>query len=755
MKNPLNKRLWRELRFNKSRYLAIFILLIVTIGMVSAFFLVQESTKATYLDSLDQKRVEDGQISFARALNDQQTKIFAEHQLDYVDNFYLDLKIDGYKSSKLRLFAERKKINLLGYYHGRAPKKTNEIVIERIFASNNQLKVGDKIKINRRAYRISGIAAFADYSTLLRKNNDILPDNDNFCLAMVKQSEFDRLAKTNSLNYRYSYRLEQSNLSEKEQTDKLNDLAKAFVKSGQVPISMATRSMNKNISFFYDDMGGDVGMIASLFVLIIFILALVFTVLASSMIEEEARPIGTLLALGYQKTNIVAHYMLTPLVVTIISILVGNLLAYTVMKDSFANLYLESYSLMPMKLLMSPQAFSITSIFPASLVLIINLAFLLYKLRLSANDFLRKSLTKRKFKHALKLPKISFLARFRLRVLLRNLGHYLILILGIFMAQIMFIFSFSYDSLFAKYFAGIEKTMPTKVQTIVSQPLSNIDQKTNSVATTTVLKATEPITKSKLSVNVYGVDNDRIFQETAKLQSNQILVSKGAAEKLDLKVGDELKLYDKYRDREYKLKVTGRTKYFASSVAVLAKRQDLNLMLDYNKNYYNDIFSNQDLNLPKQQVLTVIKNDDMVAASKIFMSRMVGVSYAMMTVGAIIFVAVIFVLTKSIIDKYKTQIAYLRIFGYTDQEINKVYIRVSSLVVIGSILLLIPLEKVLLAYIYKLSMLRFDGYLDIDLSYLIFFKSAAVLIVIYFFSRFLLLNKVKKVNMEAALKDIA
>ena len=60
MKNPLKKRLLRELKGDFGKYLVIFILLVLSIGFVSGFLVAGESMIKAYNDSFDKYNVEDG-----------------------------------------------------------------------------------------------------------------------------------------------------------------------------------------------------------------------------------------------------------------------------------------------------------------------------------------------------------------------------------------------------------------------------------------------------------------------------------------------------------------------------------------------------------------------------------------------------------------------------------------------------------------------------------------------------------------------
>ena len=70
MKNPLNKRLLRELRSDVGKYIVIFILLVLSIGFVSGFLVAGDSMITAYNESFDKYNVEDGNFRTEDKLTD-------------------------------------------------------------------------------------------------------------------------------------------------------------------------------------------------------------------------------------------------------------------------------------------------------------------------------------------------------------------------------------------------------------------------------------------------------------------------------------------------------------------------------------------------------------------------------------------------------------------------------------------------------------------------------------------------------------
>ena len=58
MRSPLNKRLFRELRGEFGKYLVIFLLMMLTIGMGSGFLVAEASMIEAYEESLEIENIE-------------------------------------------------------------------------------------------------------------------------------------------------------------------------------------------------------------------------------------------------------------------------------------------------------------------------------------------------------------------------------------------------------------------------------------------------------------------------------------------------------------------------------------------------------------------------------------------------------------------------------------------------------------------------------------------------------------------------
>ena len=94
------------------------------------------------------------------------------------------------------------------------------------------------------------------------------------------------------------------------------------------------------------------------------IIAFVFAITTGNTIAKEANVIGTLRASGYTKGELVRHYLATPMIVVLVSAIVGNILGYTCFKDFAVKAYYGSYSLPTYKTIWNADAFIKTTVVP-------------------------------------------------------------------------------------------------------------------------------------------------------------------------------------------------------------------------------------------------------------------------------------------------------------------------------------------------------------------------------------------------------
>lgn len=509
---------------------------------------------------------------------------------------------------------------------------------------------------------------------------------------------------------------------------------------------------NKAINFTIDDTVGDKANAMLMLYMIIAVIAFMFAVTSSNTISKEANVIGTLRASGYTKGEIIRHYMTLPIIVTLLGAVVGNIFGYTLFEDMLVGVYYSSYSLPTYETLPSAQAFLDTTVVPLILVVVINLAVIGRKMQLSPLSFLREELSKGKRKQAVSLSeKLPFISRFRLRILFQNIPSYLTMFIGIFLGGMLAVFGLMYGPLISDYGELVKETQIAQYQYVLVDTVETQNGQAEKYCVTSLDTVSEKYMTDE--VMIYGIENDSKYI-TTEIPSGQVLVSNGYAAKFKLSEGDEITLKDKYSSKTYTFTVGGIYTYDAA-ISIFMPRADYLNMFDEDDDYFTGYFSNEELtDIDSDDIATVITEKDLtkiVTQMQVSMGEFMNVFKVL---GVVIFMLVIYILTKQIIERNAKSISMTKVLGFTNGEIARLYIVITSLVVIGSLLLSIPLIHLALKLVFQEYLYtQMTGYIPYIISNTCYVKMFIMGIVSYAVVSIGMFVKIKKLPKGEALKN--
>ena len=796
MKNPLRKRLPRELKGELGKYLVVFILMVASIGFVSGFLVADNSMLIAYNEGFEKYNIEDGNFRTAEQVHKTQREEIEALGVKLYDNYYVEEPLDN--GSTMRFFKNRQQVDKVCLMKGELPAGTGEIAIDRMYADNNNLSVGDTLRSGKRTWKITGLVALSDYSCLFQNNNDSMFDAVKFGVSVVTEEEFDSLDQE-KLQYNYSWIYDEKPKTEKEEKevseDLMEDMGKIVTLEAFVP-----RYLNQAITFTGDDMGGDKAMMIMLLYIIMVIMAFVFGITISNTIRKEAGVIGTLRASGYTRQELILHYMTLPVLVTFVGALIGNILGYTVLKDVCADMYYGSYSLPTYVTVWNGEAFGLTTLVPVVIMLVVNYGVLRHKLKLSPLKFLRRDLSGRKQKRAIYLsPKMKIFSRFRLRVIFQNMSNYMVLFIGILFANLLLMFGLLLPSALSHYQVEIQNNMLAKYQYMLQVPVSAVsgnkfdglisllefymDSRTDNEDAeefSAYSLNTLPGKYKSEEVLLYGIEPDSRYvtidfnntkdkkdeagnkekadnknTANAEKESAAVYISSAYADKSLLHVGDTITLKEKYEKEKYSFKIAGVYDYTAA-LCVFMPRSELNDIFDLGEDYYSGYFSDTELtDIKSQYIGSVVDLDALTKISRqldVSMGSMMGMvnGFAIM-----IYMVLIYLLSKIIIEKNAQSISMVKILGYTNGEISRLYIMSTSLVVVFCLLLSLPLETVIMKVLFREMMLSsISGWITLWIDPMIYVQMFAAGIITYGIVALLEFRRVKKVPMDEALKNV-
>lgn len=224
----LNKRLWREFRTHFGRYLALFFMIVLGMYLVVSVAGMAETTIQGSKEYNDECKLQDGQFTTFIPLTDVQLDELEKEYGDIEKIFSIDTEVEGIKDNEkenisekandektdnrdvIRVFRNRKKLNLLKLDEGRIPEKEDEIVIMNLYAERNNIKVGDSMALAGREYKVTGIGCVPDYNLTVKNFSDMTADPESFGIAFLSDEGYETILKTDKSGgetYTYAYKL--------------------------------------------------------------------------------------------------------------------------------------------------------------------------------------------------------------------------------------------------------------------------------------------------------------------------------------------------------------------------------------------------------------------------------------------------------------------------------------------------------------------------------------------------------------------
>ena len=609
--------------------------------------------------------------------------------------------------------------------------------------------------------------------------------------------------------------------------------------------------------------------------IIIVIMAFVFVVLTDATIEEESAVIGTLLASGYRKREIILHYLALPAIVGILAAGLGCALGVAFFTEPMRNLYYGSYSLPPFHVYWSWEIFIKCAVVPAAALILITLAGLLRKMGKTPLQFLRHEASgKSGTKRGLRLPeRMGFVARFRLRVFLRNLGNFATLFVGIAFASLLLLFGLAILPTMTHYADNLETSLVAKHQYTLKAPLelegsteereqwaalerlqsvdgalltaaedaedefddaanaaqSAADAATASPSSASLSAAQNALAKvqdkkdafyarlddiadaldcdrdevidliddaSKIdtdndnihpvnttdngankitqaekyavyqlqynrgegngeeTVTIYGISPNSRYWKDLNVGEGRIVFGRGLLDKFGWKEGEQVDFYDKYEDKSYSLEYAGNGSTWGSKsdMNVYMSLDDFNELFGNDASYFNGYASDEKLDLDARYFTSDTTPDDMRAVGDQFIGMMSDLIGLMVGLAVFIFLLFMYLLTKAVLDRSARSISYMKVFGYRDGEISRLYIRSITLCVAASLVLSLPVIIGSLTAIFRAMLISYNGNIEIYVPCWSMAACIGIGFATYLVVALLHTRSIKRVSLAEALK---
>ncbi len=758
MKNPLRKRILREIFREKGKYTALFLFLVILVGFCSAVDVAAESMAHTYRQGLDQYRVEDGHFTLDKAADEVILQAVADQQADCYELYYKDKNPDP--EHTIRIYKNREEVNLPCIMEGRLPESADEIALDRLYAENNKIQVGDIL---------------SDYSTMYRNNNDMMFNASLFSVALMTPEGFDSLDDT-GLVYCYAWRFQEASADDTQERERCDDMLDAviasilgmpqeeaekqaeevgtlvtflhmlggsedsdyieksveesidhFVGSGRNEIlDFVGRPDNNAIVFTIDDIVSDQVFTNFFLYILILILAFIYAVTTRNTIEQEASVIGTLRASGYTRAELLAHYLMPTMIVNTAGAIIGNILGYTALKYVVVGLYYHFV-----------------------IILIVNSVILYRSLTLSPLRFLRHDFSRSRKKRVIRLPRLSFLTRFRLRVLIQNIPAYLVMLVGILLAGLLM----SYGLLFVPMLHEFKKVIIDSSTSEYQYILKNSEETDTPGAEKF---AVETLSNGREDITVYGITPESVYFTDLDYTGDKediVYISSAFSEKYDLGPGDYFSLQEKYGEHAWSFHVGGVRPYEAGLIVYLSL-DNYNETFDHDEDYFNGYLTNEEItDINSRDIATVITAEDLTVLADQLEDSIGGMFTVISVFAVILFILIIYLLARLVIDRNAKSISMMKILGYSGSEISRLYNRATAMAAIGSLLLSLPFSYITLKLVLKILMMNYNGWITAYIAPWVYAAVMGLGAASYGIVHILEMRRINRIPLAEALKD--
>ena len=493
------------------------------------------------------------------------------------------------------------------------------------------------------------------------------------------------------------------------------------------------------------------GILAGIILMVLF--TYVISVFVIHNIEKESSVIGALYALGVTRGQLLFHYLLNPMLIAFLGGVVGCILGFSKygtgwqMGDSIAY-----YSLPPMRIVTPGYLLFYSLIMPPVTAVVVNYLVINKKLNRTALSLLRNEQTAGKAGRIqnMNLGNMKFLLRFQIRQMLREIRSAFAVVIGMFICLLILIMSIDCAVLCINFGnACLEETKYAYMYTY-KYPTEDVPEGGTPAYVENLKKEAYGY---NLDVTVLGIDDDNpYFPIVTADKKNEIVISSAAAQKFGVKAGDKLVLSDEVNERDYAFTVKNIVN-FTSGVYVFLDRDVMQELFDQEDDYYNVVFADHALDIDNGRLYATVSKENVEESSQIFTDMMGPMVVMLVAISALIFMIVMYLMMKVMIDRSAFSISLMKVFGYRRREIRRLYLDGNFYVILLGALICVPLAKWSMDLVYPYCIANVAIGMDLKFTPQIYIMIYGGILLCYMVINFLLVGRLNKLVPAEVLKN--
>lgn len=485
--------------------------------------------------------------------------------------------------------------------------------------------------------------------------------------------------------------------------------------------------------------------------IILLLLAYVISVFIVNNIERESPVIGALYSHGYMKSDLLKHFMILPLLLVAAASVTGTAAGYFMIP--VMNQSSGIYSFPELQAVMKPYLIGYGIVLPVIIAALVNFLVINKKLSLEPLKLLRQEKKQSRIAN-LDLGNLGFIHRYRVRQLLREIRGNITIILGLFLAILLMVFAVQIKGSIDHYVQHTTDDAKFKYMYILQYPEDEVPEN-GEEAYSQSLYAYFNLIDSDLEVNLLGIKEDNpyfYFQIKDSGDNDDVYISNSVAYKFGYKVGDHIILNDHIENKSYRFHVAGIVPY-SNGLYIFANIDHLRKVFDTEDDFYNTVLSDKKLNIEQGRIASVIHLNDLAESASKFNEMMASLMITLLAGSVIIFIVVLYLLLRMMMNKSTFSISLLKVFGYDEKEVKRIYLGSAFYTVLLSAVIGIPVSRFIVAAIWPFMISNvvagFESYIPLNL----YLAVIGIILLSYLVVNFLLGRHLQKVTLVEILKN--
>jgi putative ABC transport system permease protein len=738
----INKRTKRIFLEHKAFYIGMLLLIIFSTSLFLSMKTATTSIKKSVVDNRISYKVEDANFTFSRKLTEEELSNFEKkYNLILQESKYKDIQ---YNKAIIRVRPDNQKLNMHTVYAGKGLKNSNEILVDRFFFTAQKLEFGDALTLTNKQFDVCGMLSTPDYLGVIKEETDLIVNGTKFGLAIVDETAYKSISGDEKLYY--CVRFNEANA---------NEFRKELSGIGLI-VGWTDSDNNIRIAAFNGEIDAIISMsdIAPLFIMLVS--CLIMAVVMGRMLKKEYSYIGTLIAMGYRKREILSHYLRLPIIISFVGSFLGLGLGY-LLTEPMEIISKAEYSIPQVKLNFKWESILIVLLLPLMLNIIAAMVSIFTALKLNIVALLKDNANKQKKILLIRFVPHkwgSFKLRFKVKEILCNISRSALMLFGITVASLFILSGFILDSSLKFLFDNsFDQTYKYNYQYIYSAPKiqAPAEGEPFMVSSFEYVKAGK-----KNNVTLNGIEETskyiKLIDENGNnIESGKIVISKSVAKKLEINKGDTITIKSHSTLKEYDITIDDIANISIGN-SIYMSRVDLNKMLGMPETTYIGLFSDKKLNISKVDIKAELTKSDGKVGMESSIATFKAFLYVMVAFAAIIGVIVIYIVTIMLVQENRKNISMLKVIGYHQKEISRILINSTSFLVWLGFIIAVPFSKgVMENFFDKLTANMYFAF-EPKLNTWQVFEGLVFILFVYYITLFAAKKKVLEVNMVESLK---